>query len=166
MEHASRIEVNLDELAETRRVVVLERLGVTECFEKRIRVQHLFLNRSVALLTLGLLRLLLCRFLVEKVLLRPAEAFTSSRQVRQYNLRSFSFTGTGFASYDDRLVRLIDHQVLVGILRNGEQMRLRPLHLRSRPLRLSILPIKLCHRRVKNGQTLERIDGDEDRRAD
>ena len=80
MKHACSIKVYLDKLAEARRVVVLERLCITECFQERVGVEHLLFNCEI-LVALILLRLGLTGFLVEKVFLRSTEPFACSCEV-------------------------------------------------------------------------------------
>ena len=78
MKHACGVKVYLDKLAEARRVVVLERLCITECFQEWVGVEHLLFYCQI-LVALILLSLGLTGFLVEKVFLRSAEPFARSR---------------------------------------------------------------------------------------
>ena len=112
MEHARGSEVDLYKFAEAGRVVVLERLCVAERFQERVRVKDLFLNGGV--LSVGsLFGLLKLGFFVEEVLLGAAETFARPRQIRQNDLRCLCLARTGLTSDDDRLVLVVNHEVLV-----------------------------------------------------
>lgn len=79
MEHACRVEVNLDELSEAGRIVILESLRVAKGLKQRVRVQYLLLNSRICRLVLhgfGLGRLF-----VKEVLLWATESFTSTSKV-------------------------------------------------------------------------------------
>ena len=156
MEHARGSEVDLDKFAEAGRVVVLERLCVAERFQERVRVKDLLLNGGV-LSVGGLFGLLKLGFFVEEVLLGAAETFARPRQIRQNDLRRLCLARTGLTSDDDRLVLVVNHEVLVGVLRNHKQMRLWALAVSPRALSLGKIAIALRHRRVENVQALEGV---------
>ena len=156
MEHARGCEVDLDKFTEAGRVVVLECLCVAERFQERVRVEDLLLNGGV--LSVGsLFGLFELGFFVEEVLLGAAETFARPRQIRKNDLRRLCLARTGLASDDDGLVLVVNHEVLVGVLRNHEQMRLWALAVSSRALSLGEVAIALCHRRVENVQALEGV---------
>ena len=156
MEHARGCEVDLDKFTEAGRVVVLESLCVAERFKERVRVKDLLLNGGV--LSVGsLFGLFELGFFVEEVLLGAAETFARPRQIRKNDLRRLCLARTGLASDDDGLVLVVNHEVLVGVLRNHEQMRLWALAVSSRALSLGEVAIALCHRRVENVQALEGV---------
>ena len=143
-------------LPEAGGVVVLERLRVAERFQQGVRVENLLLDGGV--LGVGsLLGLLKLGLFVKEVLLGAAEAFARPRKVGQNDLRRLCLARTGLASDDDGLVLVVNHEVLVGVLRNHKQMRLWALAVSSRALSLGEVAIALCHRRVENVQALEGV---------
>jgi len=77
MEHTGCVEVYLDELAETGRVVVLKSLCVTKGLEKGVGIEDLLLNRRVGVLVLHCLSL--GRFFVQEVFFGAVEPFAGAR---------------------------------------------------------------------------------------
>ena len=164
MKHSGRIKVHLDELAEARRVVVLEGLRVSKSLEQGVRVEHLLLDgRSSALLLHGLG---LAWLLVLKVLLRATEALSGSGQVGEDDLGGLSLTGATFTRDNDGLVVAIKHKVLIRILSDHKKMGLRSLQGASCTLILSKLAIQLCLCCREDIQTLERVHREKDGGAD
>ena len=155
MEHTCRVEVYLNEFSEARRIVVLESLRVTKGFEQWVRVQYLLLNCRVGRLVLHCFRL--GWLLIQEVLFWATEALASSGKVSKNDLCGFSFTGTTLTRDNDRLVSSVDHQVLIGVFGDHEQMGLGLLHGTPCSRFLSELPVLLRYRSVENGQPLERI---------
>ena len=94
VEHSSGVEVDLDKLAETRRVIVLERLGVAKCLKEWVRVQHLLFDRRAALIILSLFCLLLSWLFILQIFLGATETFASACQVGQYNLGRLGLAGS------------------------------------------------------------------------
>ena len=155
MQHASSVEVHLDELAKSRGVVILERLGVAKGLQQRIRVEHLLLDRHICVLTLHGLGL--AWFLVQEVFRGASETLSSPREVGQDDLSGLGLASARLSCDDDGLVVAVDHQVLVRILRYHEEMRLWARHTAARSLVLRESAVLLRHLRVKYGQPLEGV---------
>ena len=164
MKHSCRVKVHLDELAEARRVVVLEGLRVSKSLEQGVRVEHLLFNgRSRALLLHGLG---LGWLLVLKVLLRASEALSGSGQVGKDDLGGLGLTGAAFTRDNDGLVVAIKHKILIRILGDHEQMGLGSLQGASCTLILRKLAVQLCLGCREDIQALERVHGEKDGGAD
>ena len=116
MKHSSCVEVDLNEFAKTRRVVILECFGVTKSLKERVRVQHLLFDCRVFFRALRLLSFRLSRLLIQKIFSWSVETFTSSGQISQDNFGGLSLASSRLARDNDRLVRSVNHKVLKAIL--------------------------------------------------
>ncbi len=77
MEHSGRVEVYLDKLAETGRVVVLKSFRVTEGLEEGVGIEDLLLDCRVGVLVLHCLSL--GRFFVQEVFFGAVKPFAGAR---------------------------------------------------------------------------------------
>eukprot|EP00754_Rhynchopus_humris_P030114 Rhum_TRINITY_DN15258_c4_g1::Rhum_TRINITY_DN15258_c4_g1_i5::g.148160::m.148160 len=131
------VEEQLDVLTETRRVVVAQRLRVTERLEDRVR--------RLQLLVHALRQTLLHR--VARVARRhPPE-------VLDQRLRRLRLTGSGLAGDQDRLVAAVHHDdLLVRLVRHLPRVRALPLALRVRAHLVHVVVVTRA----------ERVDRDDD----
>ncbi len=81
MQHTSCVKVDLDELAEAGRVVILECLGVAKSFKQRVRVKNLLFNCRFSVDLCTSLGFRLSRFFVQEIFFGSVKTFASPGKI-------------------------------------------------------------------------------------
>ena len=115
-----RVDVHLNELAETRRIVITCGLGVTKGLQQRVRVKHVCLD------TLDRAHICLSRTTrcVQGLLgVSREDALVGPCNVGKDNLARLGLSGSRLTRDNDRLVLLVNDELLEAVFGNHEEMR-------------------------------------------
>ena len=141
-------KIDLDELSETTRVVVLHGLSVTKGLQYRVGVNHLLFKALSAFnVVLDPKEILTCRL----------ELILAVCEVAHHDLCCLRLPGAALTSDDDRLRFSIDHQILVGLLSHQKRVR-RDLPSRALALGCNERPVLLGSLKRVDRQRLVRVE--------